>query len=61
MTGFATDNPAQHIAALESAKRFEREQFARMKARQFEKDLFSALSTKAKLLSTTAIRRGSVA
>lgn len=55
MTGFVTDNPAQRIAAMESAKKFEREQIVKMKAKQAEDEVFSGLSVRGMLLSSTAI------
>ena len=55
MTGFVTDNPAQRIAALESAKKFEREQIQRMKVKSAERQVFLGLSAHARLLSTTAL------
>lgn len=56
MSGFLTDDPAQRIAALESAKKFEREQIQRMKAKQAEEEVFFGLSVRARLLCSTAIR-----
>jgi len=55
MSGFVTDNPAQRIAAIESAKKFEREQIVKMKAKQAEEEVFLGLSVRARLLSTTAL------
>lgn len=55
MTGFVTDNPAQRIAAMESAKKFEREQIVKMKAKQAEDEVFLGLSVRGMLLSSTAI------
>jgi hypothetical protein len=55
MTGFVTDNPAQRIAAMESAKKFEREQIQKAKAKSAEQAVFFGLSVRARLLSTTAL------